>query len=590
MNQPQDFYHSQLKKYNSSLEKVKGRLAVFSLLRLLVFLTMIFLAYWYWGDSIYVAAIILVGIMLFVFLVSRHSDLKDDRDKYQELISINKIELEVLDRNFSHLSTGEEFEDPEHPFSQDVDLFGSSSFFQYLNRSSLIEGKELLARLLLSNNIENIADRQKAVKELSEKADWRQNFAALASLTTSKTRTPTIIEWLDSYQPFVPRVMKWLPYLFSTISGIVIISYFFDYIGGIELAIWFFAGLLTTGIYVKKINLLSQSVDKVQDTFHQYFQLLLHIERIEFSSDLLRNKRDKIVSGREPASVVLQRFSKAIDALDQRNNMIFGLLGNGFLLWDLRQSLKIEDWIRKYSENVEAYFEVIEFLDAFNSLGNFAFNHPDYVFPNLVSSNHVIQAEDLAHPLLDPEKRISNDFTIENENFFIITGANMAGKSTFLRTVSLQIMMSNCGLPVCAASCSYRPIKLITSMRTTDSLTDDESYFFSELKRLKYIVEEIGKDKYFIILDEILKGTNSKDKAIGSRKFIEKLVRSDATGIIATHDLSLCEVTHQLPQVHNYYFDAEIFRDELSFDYRFKPGICRNMNASFLLKKMGIVE
>ena len=166
----------------------------------------------------------------------------------------------------------------------------------------------------------------------------------------------------------------------------------------------------------------------------------------------------------------------------------------------------------------------------------------------------------------------------------------MAGKSTFLRTVSLQIVMGNLGLPVCAESAEYNPIKLITSMRTTDSLTDDESYFFSELKRLKFIVDEIKTDRYFIILDEILKGTNSTDKAIGSRKFVEKLVASNSTGIIATHDLSLCAVAEEMPEVKNYFFDARIEDGELFFDYTFKPGICQNMNASFLLKKMQIVD
>ena len=166
----------------------------------------------------------------------------------------------------------------------------------------------------------------------------------------------------------------------------------------------------------------------------------------------------------------------------------------------------------------------------------------------------------------------------------------MAGKSTFLRTVSLQVVMANIGLPICAKEAAYNPIKLITSMRTTDSLTDDESYFFSELKRLKFIVDQIQTDRYFIVLDEILKGTNSTDKAKGSRKFVEKLVGSKSTGIIATHDLSLCEVAKELPQIENHYFDAEIIDNELHFDYKFKEGICQNMNASFLLKKMEIVD
>ena len=169
----------------------------------------------------------------------------------------------------------------------------------------------------------------------------------------------------------------------------------------------------------------------------------------------------------------------------------------------------------------------------------------------------------------------------------------MAGKSTFLRTVSISIVMANVGLPVCAESFDYTPIKLITSMRTTDSLTDDESYFFSELKRLKFIVDTIdpltSNEKYFIILDEILKGTNSTDKAIGSKKFVTKLVASNSTGIIATHDLSLCEIEKDLTQIKNYYFDAEIINNELHFDYKLKDGICKNMNASFLLKKMEIV-
>ena len=590
MTDPRTFYTSQIKKYDSFLKKASQKLAFSSMLRLAVFLVVAYLVYFFFGNVTAVVASLLIGIAIFLVLVSRHSDLKYDRDKYRELIRINETELSVLERNYKDLPTGAEFEDPEHPFSQDIDLFGSSSFFQYMNRTALIEGKQQLVDLLLSNNIDDIGRKQDAVKELSEKADWRQNFSALAVLVKTETRTGTILKWLREYQPFVPAIMKWLPWIFTALSGAVIAAYFLDFIGGIELVLWFFAGLLITGIYVKKVNLLSSSVSKVQDTFHQYYQLLALIESVDFSSELLKEKKQIISSEAQKASQTLKEFSKAIDALDQRNNMIFGIFGNGFMLWDLRQSYRLEKWIKENSRNVAEWFSVIEVLDAYNSLGNFAFNHPTYVFPKLNQDEHVTEAKQLAHPLLDPAKRIANDFSISKEQFFIITGANMAGKSTFLRTVSLQILMSNVGLPVCAESCTYSPIKLVTSMRTTDSLSDDESYFFSELKRLKYIVDEIKADKYFIILDEILKGTNSTDKAIGSRKFIEKLVRSQSTGIIATHDLSLCEVTDELPQVKNYYFDAEIIDDELNFDYRFKTGVCQNMNASFLLKKMQIVD
>ena len=211
----------------------------------------------------------------------------------------------------------------------------------------------------------------------------------------------------------------------------------------------------------------------------------------------------------------------------------------------------------------------------------------EYIYPQVSNDSSTLIAKKLGHPLLRKDKLVANDISINDEEFFIITGANMAGKSTFLRTVALNIVMANCGLPVSAEEFSYRPIKLISSMRTSDSLQNDESYFFSELKRLKFIVDKIKSDKYFIILDEILKGTNSKDKAEGSKKFIEKLVSSKSTGIIATHDLSLCVLANEIVEVKNHYFDAQIIDDELFFDYTFKDGICQKYERLFLVEKNG---
>ena len=301
-------------------------------------------------------------------------------------------------------------------------------------------------------------------------------------------------------------------------------------------------------------------------------------------------QQENILSKGEKNSKVLKKFASLLSNLDRNNNLLYLIFANGFFLRSLIDCLAIEKWISNHGSDVETWFDTIAFFDAYSSLGNFAFNHPFFTYPEITDGNVVLKAKNAGHPLLDPAKSILNDITIEGGQFFIITGANMAGKSTFLRTVSLQIMMANVGLPVCAESVMYSPIKLITSMRTTDSLTDDESYFFSELKRLRYIVDEIQTDRYFIVLDEILKGTNSTDKALGSRKFVERLVKSKSTGIIATHDLSLCEVANEYSAVKNHYFDAEIIDDELHFDYTFKDGICQNMNASFLLKKMGIIE
>ncbi len=591
MNNPLEFYKKQKGIHQQELSKISKKLMVSSFIRLLIFLAICFAIYYFFGNMNVIVPVIIGGIAIFLFLVSRHSDLKDKSDKQKEIIRLNELEIDILKtRNFQDLPDGSEFENPLHPYSQDIDLFGSGSFFQYSNRTSLYEGTKKLAGIFTENSIEDIQQKQKTIKELAQKPEWRQEFTALAKLVKTETPSKTVVNWFKNYKNFVPNYIKWLPTVFSVISILVIAGYSFDYLKGIHLFLWFLAGLLFTGIYLKKINLLSGSVSKIQDTFHQYHFLLGLIERENFSSETLKKNQELINAEKKKASSIFKEFSKAIDSLDQRNNMLFGIFANGFLLWDLRQSYKLEKWISAYRQHVENWFEVIEFTDAYNSLGNFVFNHPDYVFPEIIKEKRGISATKLAHPLLDPNKRVANDFTIGDEEFFIITGANMAGKSTFLRTVSLQILMSNIGLPVCAEACKYSPIKLITSMRTSDSLSDDESYFFSELKRLKFIVDEIKTDRYFIILDEILKGTNSSDKAIGSKKFIRKLVNSNSTGIIATHDLSLCEITSELSQVKNHYFDAEIINDELHFDYKFKDGICQNMNASFLLRKMEIVD
>ena len=589
MNILHSFYNDKITLYETRLAAVKSQLFNSSMIRLIVFGAAAFAIYFFFGSPRLILAIVILAIALFLILVSRHTDLQYKRDKLLALIKINATEIQVLKRNYHTLATGVEYKDPDHSFSQDIDLFGRGSFFQYCNRTALPQGSETLATLLKENAITAIGKKQEAIMELAQMPDWRQNFSAIASLVKTETPYTVIIKWMKQYQAFVPALMKFLPMLFSIASVVIIAGYFMGFIPGLFLIGWFFLGLIISGRFLKKINKLSYDTSKIQTTFQQYKQLIEKLEDTDFQCDLLDEKRRTIVQESGKASKILHQFSRHLSALDQRNNILIALFANAFLLRDLQLSYAIEKWIGEHGHDIEAWFKTIAFFDAYNSLGNFGYNHPDYSYPRLVETDIVLKSEGAGHPLLDPKKSILNDIRIDNEQFFIITGANMAGKSTFLRTVSLQIVMANLGLPVCAVNAEYNPIKLITSMRTTDSLTDDESYFFSELKRLKFIVDEIQTDRYFIVLDEILKGTNSIDKAKGSRKFVERLVASKSTGIIATHDLSLCEVAEELPQVKNYYFDAEIIDNELHFDYKFKKGICQNMNASFLLKKMGIV-
>ncbi|MCL5126911.1 DNA mismatch repair protein MutS [Algibacter sp. L4_22] len=583
------YYQEHQAKYTLEAQKLHKQMITLSMLRLVVFVAMgfgIYLTFQNWQIAL---AIGVMGIALFLFLLSKYNNIKRERSFKKALISINEEEIKISSGDFHDRDEGLKFQDPNHFYSLDIDLFGRGSFFQFINRTTITEGQEKLAGLLKANNTEAIVSRQKAIEELSSKPEWRQHYDANSSLIETETSAKHIVSWLKNYKTFLPKAMQWLPIVFTVISVVLFGLTILDMINQEFVGYWLLTGLGFTGFYVKKINKLSSGADKVKDTFRQYAALLNLIENETFTSELLQQKQEKIQSEHKKASLIFKELSKGLDALDNRNNIISAIFANGLFLSDIKNSYRIEKWINQYADKVEDWFEVVSFFDAYNSLGGFHFNHPEFVFPKIAKHGSVIKATGLGHPLLNKTKRVDSNVIIENEQFFIVTGANMAGKSTFLRTMSLHIVMANIGLPVCAKASEYSPVKLITSMRTTDSLTDDSSYFFSELTRLKYIVDAIQKEPYFIILDEILKGTNSTDKAIGSRKFVEKLVASNATGIIATHDLSLCDIEKELLQVKNYYFDAEIINDELHFDYTLKNGVCKNMNASFLLKKMEII-
>lgn len=589
MDQPLKYYQDHLGIYKAQAQKLHKKMTALSLYRLIVFVAMVFGVYYLYGQWQIALIIAVVGMALFLYLLSKYNDVKAQKQFHEALVKINEAEIKIASGDFHDRKDGSKFQDPNHFYSLDIDLFGRGSFFQFINRTTINEGTHKLADALKANKIEGIIQRQEAIRELSEKVQWRQYYSATSSLISIETPAKRIIEWVQHYQSFLPKYAKGLPLGFSIVSILIFGLIAFNIITmQAIIGYWLLVGLGVSSIYLKKINALSSNTDKMKDTFRQYALLLDLIEKESFTSPLLQKKQKQIQQEGKKASQIFKELSKALDALDNRNNFLWAIFGNGFFLADIKNSHHIETWIKAYADKVEDWFEVVSFFDAYNSLGNFAFNHPDFVYPEIEDSS-VIKAEQLGHPLLKKEKRVDSNVTINKEQFFIVTGANMAGKSTFLRTVSLHIVMANVGLPVCATSSSYSPVKLITSMRTTDSLTDDSSYFFSELKRLKYIVETIQTEPYFIVLDEILKGTNSTDKAIGSKKFVEKLVASHATGIIATHDLSLCEIEKELDEVKNYYFDAEIVNDELYFDYKLKEGICKNMNASFLLKKMNIV-
>lgn len=590
MTDPRRTYKTRLDNLRQATDRQKRILRRSSILRIVVFLTAALLAYLALQGFLWMGYGSLGLAVLFAYLVARHQDLKYELRRLKELIGLNETELRVLDGDFSDLPEGSSYLEHDHAFAEDLDLFGQGSFFQYMNRTGLTTGSAKLAKWLGSNETEQIPDKQAATRELAPLIDWRQEFTATARLISTPISEGDLATWMSGYKPFLPGWVRHLPAVFSLIS---LATGLFVVLGGLPpwpLVVLFFTGLLITLPYAKKIGHLAGMTGKMQEVFRQYGRLVAQVEAQPFQGKRLQELKASLSSTGIPVSEILRSLSRRISALDQRNNLLVAVFGNAFFLWDLRQAYSLERWIESHGAQVPHWFGALSGFDACNSMGNFAYNHPRYVFPEIQEEGQTaFKVQQLAHPLLFGQV-VRNDVRIGSGHFLVITGANMAGKSTFLRAVSLCLVMANSGLPVCAESMAYTPIPLITSMRTTDSLSRQESYFFAELQRLKRIVDHLKGSPYFVVLDEILKGTNSKDKAKGSREFLERLLKMQATGLIATHDLSLCEVAGEQPQVQNCFFDVEIREGELYFDYRLKPGVCSNMNASFLLRKLGVVE
>lgn len=543
-----------------------------------------------WPTSLNIGWALLFFIV-FLILVSRYTDTRLKKNRSDLKIRLCEKELDALNGNFSSFANGLRFNNSQHPYSYDMDLFGDRSFFQSLNRTGTQESEALLAEILTSNNISAIPEKQKVIQELVSKPEWCLEFRTHLAMQEEKVDQAKVISSMSAHTRLLPSYGAVVAICFSVISFAVLGLVIADMVSWQILMFPFFAGLLITSLFIQKVSKISFKSSSLALNFRHLAESLKLIESEKWTSEKLAAEVNSRGGDHCQNSELLIEFSKILSSLDQRNNIFFALFANGFFLWDLRHGTRAEKWILTNAQKIEAVFKLVNSVDAQISFATYAHTHEQYSYPTIKADSGVlIEAVAISHPLLKTEKRVSNNLLIDRENFFVITGANMAGKSTFLRTIGISVIMANCGLPVCAKLFNYAPVKLISSMRSSDSLINDESYFFAELKRLKFIVDQLDAENYLIILDEILKGTNSKDKEEGSKKFLQRLLRTGSSGLIATHDLSLCDLATSNSKIKNFYFDAEIVNDELHFDYIFKNGICQNMNASFLLKKMKIVD
>lgn len=593
---PEEFYQKQIDLYSEKFIHFTKKTERISALRVIIFLVGLLIIYYSTTFTLTVSLITsLVFLISFGYIIYSHGKAHKKKDYYETLLKINQAELKALNGNYDDFKDGEEYNSPDHPYTDDLDLFGKNSLFQSLNRASTFIGTDKLASWFLNINRDKkqIHEKQSAIEELSKLVKWRQVFRTCGLLSKEKREDQKdVAKWAKIKPEFNSPIYIWL----LIIIPIITFSLLFLSIWGIlsERIFLLYVLIIPLGISYKnfkKVNIIHKQLGKKTDLLKKYSALFNILEDQTFSSDYLKKTLSGLHHNNESPSKVLKKLAKISSAFDNRLNMLIGLVLNVFFLWDLLQSIRLNYWKRKYGKLLPQWFEMISEFDALISLANFHYNHPENNFPIISKNEFFINAQDLGHPMILKNDRIDNDIKFNAwKNFIIITGANMAGKSTFLRTLGVNLILASTGTSVSAKHFEWSPVDIFTSLRTKDSLDKNESYFFAELKRLKKIIDRLNNNQpLFIILDEILKGTNSKDKQRGSMQLIEQLIGLNASGIIATHDLILGELIKTYPEnIINKCFEVEIVNDKLVFDYKLKDGISQNMNATFLMKKMGI--
>ena len=593
---PENHYTERLSLTKGQLQQVKKQIFRISMLRLALFIAGIAGLYFFFNQTtLLIICICLTFLPLFI-LVKIHNRFFIRKEWLETQARIIQEELQALSGDYSSFEDGKEYVNPEHPYSFDLDIFGRRSLFQSINRTCTFFGKVRLAEWL-QNHLHkktSIEKRQEMIREISEHTLFREQFRVAGLVHHGQSSDAEKIQawsqspaqylhagWVKAFIWGVPVINSLL--LITSLAGWTSFSWL-----GLSFGIFL---VLSFGI-IKRATYIQETYGKQLKSLNGYARLIALAKAENWKSAGMQELMERFnLNGQSPIQA-LQQLSKELDRLDLRNNQFLYVLLEGSIFFQLQEIVRIERWKVRYGQHISEWLETVGELDALCSLGTFAYNHPQYTYPELTEKPFCFLATQMGHPLMPASQCVKNDATIPSRPFFlIITGANMAGKSTYLRTIGVNYLLACIGAPVCCERLKLYPNQLITSLRTSDSLSDNESYFFAELKRLKRIIDLLNQgQQLFIILDEILKGTNSMDKQKGSFDLIRQFMQLKANGIIATHDLLLGSLIKQFPEeIRNYCFEADIKENELTFSYKLREGVAQNMNACFLMKKMGII-
>ena len=592
---PENYYQERLASAEGQLRKVKRQIARVSALRVILFVAGLAGIYCFFHQPALLTTSICLTFLPFFIFVKLHSRLFYRKKWLETEVRVQKEELQALSGDYSSFDDGKAYVNPSHPYTFDLDVFGRHSLFQAMNRTCTIFGKDCLAHWLQHHLCEPAAIRvrQQMVQDMSRRPLFREQFRVTGLVHQG---TPSDGEKLRAWSQSPSQYLhagwvKAFTWGVPLINGLLLITSLAGWTSFTWLGLSFGLFLILSFGIVKRATYVQETYGKQLKSLNGYAQLIALAKKEQWEAPGLQQLMNRLdMDGKSPVDA-LQQLSKELDRLDLRNNQFLYVLLEGSLFFQLQEIVRIERWKARYGQHITGWLETIGELDALCSLGTFAYNHPAYTYPELAEKPFCFLATRMGHPLMNPTQCVKNDATLPSRPFFlIITGANMAGKSTYLRTIGVNYLLACIGAPVCCDKLVLYPHQLITSLRTSDSLSDNESYFFAELKRLKRIIDLLNQEQQlFIILDEILKGTNSLDKQKGSFELIRQFMRLKANGIIATHDLLLGSLIEQFPdEIRNYCFEADIKNNELTFSYQLREGVAQNMNACFLMRKMGI--